>query len=95
MQNWLQLCRHTVRAEIPDFETMQCFLCFELKSDVAPTAGAALRNLANVLKLNAVDLIAQFNDIRPVAKRYFDEGLDVSQAWQEALCDVTKTTHSR
>ena len=42
MRNWLQLCRHTIRAEFPEFETLQAFACFNLAGAAgAPTTDSA------------------------------------------------------
>jgi hypothetical protein len=49
MANWLQLCRHTIRAEFPEFETLQAFACFGLTGapdDANKVAGNRRLNLS-------------------------------------------------
>lgn len=95
MENWLQLCRHTVRAEVPEFETLQSFECFSLKGNVTDHTYKSLNNLARVLHLGSVALRSEFEDLRPIAKRYADGGLCTNMAWHAALEDVLKSAKSR
>jgi hypothetical protein len=94
--SWLQLCRHTIRAEMPEFETMQAFKCFSFLDCTATAQTAAkLGVLANILNLDGVRLRAEFDDLRPIARCCGADGKSTEQAWQEALHLVRKSAKSR
>lgn len=96
MQNWLQLCRHTIRAEVPEFETLQTFECFNLTGRVTESTYTSLRQLGTVLKLDLLRLKAQFEDVRPLAERHAENrGLSTELAWKAALFDVRRSARSR
>ena len=93
MLNWLQLCRHTVRAELPEFESLQAFTCFLLSGNATPQTYASLQKVAGMLKLDARGLRAQF-DIRPLAQHHLTMGLPQPLAWQAAVQCATRSSKS-
>jgi hypothetical protein len=95
MCNWLQLARHTIKAECPEFETLQSFSCFGLAVPVCDHHFEMLKKLSNVLQLNYVQLRAQFEDIRTLAQRHFDAGAPNHVAWQKAVEDATRSSRTR
>ena len=96
MCNWLQLCRHTIRAEVPGFEILQAFSAFDLKPrHVTPCMHGSLDTLARVLQIPTAPLRAQFDDFRPRARCHADNGLDNHAAWGKALEDARQYHRSR
>lgn len=96
MTNWLQLCRHTIAAEFPEFETLQAFSCFALDRQPTPvTINGGLQKLAGVLGLDCAKLHAQFHDIRTIAERKFASGAECHESWAEAVREVRRTSKTR
>lgn len=83
MQNWLELVRMTVRAEMPHFESLQLFRIFSL--DATPNMEDAKR-LANLLDLDAECFCQRFLDMRPSAEWHYLEGgsKPSEDAWRSA-----------
>lgn len=86
------------KAELPEFETLQLFGCFALAdAEVTCTTTTALGRLAAVLSLDPVALKAEFEDVRPLARRHFQNGAETHVAWQHAVADLNnarcKATH--
>ena len=76
MVNWVTLCRHTLQAEFPEFETVQAFTAFRLDEHVRMSVFAKnLATLASVLGIDEKKLISQFHDIRPMALRHHESGV--------------------
>ena len=104
MQNWLELVRMTVRAEMPHFESLQLFRIFSL--DATPNMEDAKR-LANLLDLDAECFCQRFLDMRPSAE-YFTKSLvkrravhGVQLIWgagtiqfRDAVCGTTAKTQN-
>lgn len=80
MQNWLELVRMTVRAEMPHFESVQLFRVFSL--DMSPNM-KDLECLANMIELDPDGLRTEFLDLRPSAEWHFANGSKSSEdAWR-------------
>ena len=88
MSNWLELARRTVRADMPEFETLQFFRAFRLTGDVAPDMINDLTTLGKLFRLQVNPLLSQFHDYRPMAKRWATEGMETEDAWRKAIVDV-------
>ena len=83
MQNWPELVRMTVRAEMPHFESLQLFRIFSL--DATPNM-KDVKCLANLLELDADCFCQEFLGMRPSAEWHFLEGGSKSSedAWRTA-----------
>ena len=88
MSNWVELARHTVRADMPEFEMLQLFRAFRLTGVTTDDMAANLTTLGKLFKLNTANLMAQFHDYRPMAKKWADQGMETEDAWRRALADV-------
>ena len=51
MSNWLELARRTVRADMPEFETLQLFRAFRLTGEATSDMVSDLTTLGNVFQL--------------------------------------------
>ena len=93
MSNWLQLCRLSIKADFPEFETMQ--LCTAFCLDTEPDL-SKLRNFANLLQLPGGQLVQEFEDLRPAAVWHFRNGAqDSEHAWVLAWRDCTDMQKKR
>ena len=54
-----------------------------------------LQKLAGVLSLDVGTLIAQFEDLQPIARRHSEAGHANHVAWQLAVKDVTRNAKTR
>ena len=97
---WVSLAHSVVRAEFPNFEILQAFAIFELAGS-RPAADDILANIKQVkawterfcklLSLNYENLVVEFEEHQPIAKRIYDVGGFTSfEAWAEAV----RTTQS-
>lgn len=83
MQNWLQLARMTVKAEMPHFESLQLFRVFFLESE---PARLDVERLAKMLELCPAAFQAEFLDLRPSAEWFFANGSKTARdAWTLAV----------
>ena len=93
MENWLQLCRWSIKADFPDFETMQLCSAFCLETDADPSK---LQAFAHLLNLPGGELVQEFEDLRPAALWHFQNGArDSESAWVLAWNDCTEVQQKR
>ena len=86
MRNWLQVVRHTIRAEFPEFAMVRAFEVFNLESDTGPRLRAEhLEKLAATLGVDNRTLEAQLVDMWPMAKANREAGKDNHEAWRLAI----------
>ena len=79
MENWLQLCRWSIKADFPDFETMQLCSAFCLETDPDTSK---LQSFARLLDVPGGQLVQEFEDLRPSALWHFQNGAHGSEhAW--------------
>ena len=91
------------RAEFPDFDLMSSFRVFTLgnkllsrKKAVTKNASSLLDRLARSLKLDALELRAQFAKFQPLASKLHAQGTHSTfAAWSEAVMSTQKTATSR
>ena len=88
MSNWLELARRTVRADMPEFETLQMFRAFRLTGEATSDMVSDLTTLGNLFHLPPTMLTPQFHDYRPMAKKWADSGMTTEDAWRRAVADV-------
>eukprot|EP00435_Cladocopium_sp_Y103_P069115 s847_g32.t1 len=73
--NWFELTKHTIRAELPEFEMLQKFVCFNLDETMPQQAQETqftdIRPIAHQLKLQ--------------------KGLQCGAAWKEALSAISRS----
>ena len=95
-ETWVRLAREVLRAEFPQFETVQAFSALRLSLAAQPLAAleaelltqtAKLAKIAQMLNLDADELTIKVFDNLPAALRAFDrDGVgDSSAAWREAV----------
>ena len=96
-QTWVRLAREVLRAEFPQFETVQAFSALRLRSLAAEplaaleaerlTQTAKLAKIAQMLNLDADELTIQLFDNLPSALWAFERGGvgDSLAAWREAV----------
>lgn len=87
MQNWLELARHVLKAELPNFDALQAFTAFTFNDDHGDV-DADLQRLSQLLSLNFIELKAQFEDFKPVAQRHHRTGQSAVAAWRLAIREV-------
>ena len=101
MKNWVHLARHTVRAEIPEFEVLYSMRVFNLShdnrfsADASVCAAGAMKemkrhcdSLGEFIGVPPGKLHAQLEDLRPIAQRMLiTDGActTVMEAWQLAI----------
>ena len=105
MKNPLRLIREVIRAEFPHYELTSSFKVFSLHNEnctrhtmnssqldeVRNQRNRDLRRLAQFFDLESQELIAQFNDILPMARELFRrEGLTSECAWRDAIRAIHK-----
>ena len=91
MQNLLQLARHTIRAELPDFEVLQAFRAFNLCDRSPSEINPSLRTIATLLEIPFQDLQREVDDFWPRAVAYAAEGQPTHVAWKSAIDSVRKS----
>ena len=95
-ETWVRLAREVLRAEFPQFETVQAFSALRLSLAAQPLAAleaerltqtAKLAKIAQMLNLDADELTIQFFDNLPSALWAFERGGvgDSLAAWREAV----------
>ena len=95
-ETWVRLAREVLRAEFPQFETVQAFSALRLSLAAEPLAAleaerltqtAKLAKIAQMLNLDADELTIQFFDNLPSALWAFERGGvgDSLAAWREAV----------
>ena len=98
LEKWVRLAREVLRAEFPQFETVQAFSALRLRSLAAEPQAAGLEaerlmqteklaKIAQMLSLDANLLTAQFFDNLPTARFAFGRNGngDSLAAWREAV----------
>ena len=105
MRNQVRLIREVIRAEFPHYELTSSFKVFSLHNEnctrhtmnssqldeVRNQRNRDLRRLAQFFDLESQELIAQFNDILPMARELFRrEGLTSECAWRDAIRAIHK-----
>eukprot|EP00971_Amphidinium_carterae_P248341 4930247-Amphidinium_carterae.1 len=94
MSNLLQLLRHSLQAEFPEFETLQLFSIFRLSKDFQDPAASRrhvqdvdnkITRMASMLHLPEAQLSAEFHDILPAALNKFAAGNSTQESWVQAV----------
>ena len=98
LEKWARLAREVLRAEFPQFETVQAFSALRLRSLAAEPRAAGLEaerlmqteklaKIAQMLSLDANLLTAQFFDHLPTALAPFGRNANGNSlaAWREAV----------
>ena len=90
MQNWTRLAKATVDAEFPHWEIKTSMSLFKLSKQkashdfakIGSTATTNIKRLAHWLDLNAAVLQSEYEDVRPIAARLFDQcPITTEEAW--------------
>ena len=95
MRCWVSLAHSVVRAEFPNFEILQAFAIFDLVGarhtagdlrDYVEKLKVWIERFCKFLKLDYQELVVEFEQHQPIAKRIYDTGGGtVFQAWQSAI----------
>ena len=102
MVNWVTLTQRISSTEFPENDALSALDVFFLTAAAKPRRMTdkdrqALNTVAKVFHLDAVDLVAQFEDHLPVAdhEKRRDPTLNSTQAWATAIKRTQKTDRSR
>jgi len=105
MSNWVHLSTCVLRSEFPNFEILQAFGIFTLREakvkcrvdgqqgrQVCDWAG----RISNLFGLNKEHFIAEYEDHKPMAQRFYDNGgVTTMQAWALAVQGTQKSKRCR
>ena len=96
MCNWLQVARHTIKAEFPEFAMVRAFEVFNLESSMGPTVRADhVMKLASIFGVDRTDLETQLLDMWPLARTHRQRGVSNHEAWRLAIANTRSTARSR
>lgn len=96
MCNWLQIARHTIKAEFPEFAMVRAFEVFNLESTMGPTVRADhVVKLASIFNVDRFELESQLLDMWQLAHTHRERGVSNHEAWRLAIASTRSSLKSR